>query len=82
MGSEAVEWTLLTALSHLVLALAQVTQAIALLEGILAYGLYDCGGGVVWQGELRGVSVGVECIADDRSIGRVCMCDEKVEARR
>jgi len=34
-----------TALSHLVFALAHVTHAIALLEGVLAYGLCSrCGG--------------------------------------
>lgn len=38
----------LTALSHLVLALAHVTHAIALLEGILAYGFRGCDFTVVW----------------------------------
>lgn len=39
---------MLTALSHLVLALAHVTHAIGLLEGILAYGFRGCDSTVVW----------------------------------
>lgn len=36
-----------TALLHFVLALAHVTQAIALLEGNLAYGFRSCGSDVM-----------------------------------
>lgn len=46
----------LTALSHRVLAFAQVTHAIALLDGSLAYGL----GGVIVAVEEEEVDVAVE----------------------
>lgn len=54
-----------TALSHFVFALAQVTHAIALREGILAYGFCLCASPGTRNGEPKPVGEGICSVSDD-----------------